>query len=172
LYNTSIHAFIFFGGLLSKRQKKGGLMKSRRELTAPCGLDCFNCKVYSKNITPATQSRLSRMLSIDEDSVPCKGCREQRGRRLNFPECATFNCASQKGVEFCFECDQFPCDKMQPIADGLRWYPHNLKLYNLCRIKMVGVENWIENEAAANRFRYLHSKLVEGMGEIQTGASL
>lgn len=147
-------------------------MKSRRELTAPCGLDCFNCKVYSENITPATQSRLSRMLSIDEESVPCSGCRAERGSRLNFSECATFNCVSQKGIEFCFECDQFPCVRMQPIADGLRWYPHNLKLYNLCRIQRVGVENWIKDEAAVNRFNYLHGKLVAGMGEIQTGASL
>jgi hypothetical protein len=145
-------------------------MKSRRELTAPCGLDCFNCKVYSENITPATQSRLSRMLSIDEESVPCSGCRAQSGSRLNFSECATFKCVSQKGIEFCFECDQFPCVRMQPIADGLRWYPHNLKLYNLCRIQRVGVENWIKDEAAVNRFNYLHGKLVAGMGEIQTGA--
>jgi len=145
-------------------------MKSYRDLAAPCGLDCFNCKVYIENISQGTISRLSKIFDIDEGSVRCAGCREQRGRRLNFSECATFNCAEERGIKFCYECDQFPCPLLQPIADGLQWYPHNLKLYNLCRIKKVGVDTWIREEAMVNRFRYLHGKLAGGMGEIQTGS--
>jgi hypothetical protein len=142
-------------------------MKSRRELTAPCGLDCFNCKVYSENISQGTMSRLARMFGMEEDAVACRGCRAEKGCRLNFSECATFKCAAEKGVEFCFECDQFPCLRMHPLADGLRWYPHNLKLYNLCRIQKIGIDEWVAEESMANRLRYLHGKLDAGMGDMQ-----
>jgi hypothetical protein len=144
-------------------------MKLKRDLTAPCGLDCFNCDIHANNITPGTQSRLSTMFNIDESRVPCNGCRQQMGSRLNLSECATYNCIQQKGIDFCYECSQFPCIRMQPIANGLRWYPHNLKLYNLCRIQRIGLDNWIKEEAMVNRFRYLNGKLWAGMGGIQIG---
>ena len=139
----------------------------KRRLTAPCGLDCFNCDVYSDNISQETKSRLCRLLGIAEDDVTCNGCRAQKGKRLNIPECLTFRCIEERGIDFCFECDQFPCSRIQPLANGLQWYPHNLKLYNLCRIRKVGLDTWISEEATVNRFRYLHGKLTEVTANVQ-----
>lgn len=142
-------------------------MIAKRKLTAPCGLDCFNCDLYADNISEETKSRVSRILSIAEDDVICKGCRAQNGKRLNCPTCATFDCIKERGIDFCFECDQFPCSRIQPLANGFQWYPHNLKLYNLCRIRKIGLDTWIREEAAANRFRYLHGKHAEARGNAQ-----
>jgi hypothetical protein len=48
-------------------------------LTAPCGLDCFNCPSYEGNITEEYKTRLSEFLKIPRDKTPCKGCRDEKG---------------------------------------------------------------------------------------------
>ena len=78
--------------------------------------------------------------------------------------CKTLECVTKKGLEFCYECSEFPCPKFQPAADGAEKYPHNLKVYNLCRMKLVGVKEWIETEATESRKRYYRGKFVIGSG--------
>lgn len=139
---------------------------NKRELTAPCGLDCFNCIVYEKNITDAVRTKVAQGLNIPESKVDCRGCREQKGRVLNAASCATLDCVTEKGVGFCFECGDFPCAKLAPAADKAGSYPHNIKLYNLCRMKKVGVEAWAETEAADIRRKYFKGKFVPGLGPV------
>lgn len=116
------------------------------ELTAPCGLGCFLCSYY-----------------IDKE---CKGCMEQKGKCGSVDNCATYNCAVEKGVRYCFECGEFPCPKLQPAADKAESYPHNFKVYNLCRMKLVGVENWAENEAPDIRYKYFKGRFMVGLGPV------
>jgi hypothetical protein len=59
----------------------------------------------------------------------------------------------------------FPCVLLAPIADQAAQYPHNIKLYNLCRIKKVGLERWIEEEAGQIRKKYFKAKFVVGKGQ-------
>ncbi len=80
--------------------------------------------------------------------------------------CETYHCATGKGVEFCFECGDFPCPKLQPVREGADNYPHNFKLYNLCRIKRIGVERWAEEESAEIRRKYYTGKFVPGNGPV------
>jgi hypothetical protein len=139
-------------------------MKTKKELTAPCGLDCFNCFVYEKNITATMRTRVAQTLNIPEEKVDCRGCREQKGCVLHMTSCATLDCVTKKGVNFCFECGDFPCPKLQPVKDGADKYPHNMKLYNLCRMKKIGVEKWAEEEAFVIRQKYFNGKFVAGQG--------
>jgi hypothetical protein len=37
------------------------------------------------------------------------------------------------------------------LADGADKYPHNMKVYNLCRIKKIGLDRWVEEEAGQIR---------------------
>jgi len=141
-------------------------MKSMKELTAPCGLDCFNCIVYEKNITDAVRAMVAQGLNIPESKVDCRGCREQKGCVLHVSPCATYDCVKTKNVEFCFECAEFPCVKLQPAADGAGTYPHNIKVYNLGRMKQVGVEQWAEKEASEIRRRYFKGTFVPGTGPV------
>ncbi len=141
-------------------------MKTKRELTAPCGLDCFNCIVYEKNVTDKIRSKVAQALNIPEDEVPCKGCREVKGCRLHLTSCPTLDCITAKGLEFCFECTDFPCPKLMPVADKAGTYPHNMKLFNLCRMKKVGVEKWAEEESVEIRRKYFKGKFVPGMGPV------
>lgn len=138
-------------------------MNSKRNLTAPCGIDCFNCEIYEENITDALKARLSSVLGLAPENISCKGCREQRGCPLHNNECDTYNCVSKKGVEFCSNCEEFPCSYLHPSSESADKYPHNLKIYNLCRIRLLGFEKWAE-EASENRKRYFKGKFVIGKG--------
>lgn len=141
-------------------------MKTKRELSAPCGIDCFNCEVFEKNLTEQVRGIMAERLGLRPEEVACRGCREQQGCRLHWKSCDTLDCVLSKGVEFCFQCGEFPCTLLQPAADGAGTYPHNMKVFNLCRMKRVGVEKWAEEEAAVIRERYYRGTFVVGRGPV------
>jgi len=143
-------------------------MKDKITLTAPCGLDCFNCELYLDNITDEFVSIFEKK-GIPADAVPCSGCRAQDGSHFHLGEagCATLNCAKEKGVSLCSDCEEFPCALLAPLADQAAVYPHNMKLYNLCRIKLKGVEHWVEEEAGEIRRAYFGRKFVVGKGQAE-----
>lgn len=55
------------------------------ELAAPCGLSCTACKLYIR--------------------TKCKGCRTKRN-----PQCTIWKCAEERGLNYCGECSDFPCE--------------------------------------------------------------
>ncbi len=149
-------------------KNKGGCnMIDKRELTAPCGLDCFNCELYKDNLTDKLAQLIHDRLGVPKEEISCKGCRRQDGKHYHLPAegCATLNCVKAKGVELCCDCDDFPCALLAPTADKASKYPHNMKLYNLCRIKKVGIERWIEEEASEIRKRYFKTEFIVGKGQ-------
>ncbi len=89
---------------------------------APCGIYCKRC--------PGVQA------------YNCKGCRTHGGQILDFPVCKTFQCITEKGHEFCYECGDFPCEKLQTIINFEIFTPHNSKVYNLLMIKKLGLVKW------------------------------
>ncbi len=42
-------------------------------------------------------------------SENCKGCRKENCKL--FKDCGVRNCHQQKGIDFCFQCEDFPCDE-------------------------------------------------------------
>ena len=141
-------------------------MKDKKSLTAPCGLDCFNCQLYEENLTEELIELFHTEMGAPGEAVPCKGCRQQDGVHFHLPEgCATLTCVKEKGVELCSDCDEFPCEFLAPTADQAARYPHNMKVYNLCRIKRVGLNRWIEEEAGRIRGKYFTGTFVVGKGQ-------
>lgn len=139
-----------------------------KKLTAPCGIDCFNCEMYEGNATNETRTRFAAAVNLTPEQAVCKGCREQGGCRLHWGKCDTLDCVKAHGVDFCYDCKEFPCAMLCPSAESAQRYPHNLKLYNLNRMKLLGVEKWAE-EAADNRKRYFKGKFVVGKGPVIEG---
>lgn len=136
-----------------------------KNLTAPCGLDCFNCQLYEKNITEEIKNKMANIFKKNNEDIPCKGCRNQDGYKLFIKECATLKCIKTHNVEFCFECKEYPCDYYIPCKDGAERYPHNFKLYNLGRIKLIGLDNWAK-ESLIIRQKYYNGKFVPGSGPV------
>ena len=136
-----------------------------KKLTAACGRDCFNCYFYLAKENENIRKMFSEKLNVPQDKVQCNGCREIRGdcqilKNYGFNgKCKIYGCVSSHNVNFCYECSDFPCDLLHPLADGADKFPHNLKVYNLCLIKKMGVENWAKNKAKQSFDRYYNDKL-------------
>lgn len=142
-------------------------MKDKKALTAPCGLDCFNCQMYEDNLTDELAELIHQRTGAPKEIIPCKGCRQQDGRHFHLPAdgCATLNCVKAKGVDLCCNCGDFPCAFLAPVADQAARYPHNFKVYNLSRIKKVGLDRWIDEEAGKIRTGYFTAKFRVGKGQ-------
>jgi hypothetical protein len=130
-------------------------------MTAPCGLDCFNCPMYLANEDPKLREKIGANLGINPEMASCRGCREESGTIafLGMKEpCQVFKCAEARGVRFCFECDEFPCDHLHPYADRASQVPHNTKVFNLCLIKKMGLEQWAAEKAQSVKGTYFKGK--------------
>jgi hypothetical protein len=104
---------------------------------------------------------LSKEYDIPIETMLCSGCRNHKGQiplqKHVFGEahrCAAYECSQEKGIKFCSDCDQFPCDNLHPYADKAGDLPHNIKVFNLCLIKKMGLEKWAESKAGDVRQTY------------------
>ncbi len=128
---------------------------------APCGVDCFNCGAYEENMTELIRKNILKM-SGKEYINACKGCRGMNGKNLPMAdECETYKCILIHKVDFCNECAEFPCGKLSPCADKANFVPHNMKVFNLCRMKKVGIDKWVE-ESKSIREKYFKGEFVPG----------
>lgn len=136
------------------------------QMTAPCGLACFNCSYYLATENEERRKKPDRDFELN--GIPpevwlCKGCRNQKGmlksHELFFNRkepCPVYKCTSEKNIYFCYECSDFPCDHLHPCADRAGTVPHNTKVFNLCLIQKMGLEHWAKDKAAAVHERYFH----------------
>lgn len=138
-------------------------------LTAPCGIDCFNCELYEENLIPPVRDRIAAATGRSPETIACKGCREQGNCTITDEPCATRGCVVEKGLDYCHECAEFPCRRLMPLAANADRRPHNFKLYNLCRMKAVGVRRWAEEEARDVRLRYFKGTFKIGAGPLLPG---
>ncbi|MDM8536016.1 DUF3795 domain-containing protein [Desulfobacterales bacterium HSG17] len=136
------------------------------QMTAPCGLDCFNCAFYLAHKDQNAMNQLeqwSKEMNIPIEIMHCQGCRSHDGQipiqKHLFGEehrCAAYECSKDKGLKFCGECNDFPCDNLHPYADKAATLPHNTKVFNLCLINKMGLEKWAETKASQVRKDYFN----------------
>ena len=132
------------------------------EALAPCGLNCQGCvshtdgdiKAYSIKLKESLVhfDKYAEKLSVVAPELrnypqfkavlelltqgSCRGC---RNGDCKIPNCGVLHCYQEKGVEFCFQCDDFPCEKMDRDPDlKSRWIQMNL------RMKEIGVEAYFQ----------------------------
>lgn len=129
-------------------------------MTAPCGIDCFNCPVFHAKDNEKLRKIIAEKFHIPLEEAYCGGCRNVKGKvaflGMTQP-CSVFRCISEKEISFCHECDEFPCDHLHPYADKADDVPHNTKVFNLCLMKKMGVEAWARNKAGQVRKTYFES---------------
>jgi hypothetical protein len=139
-----------------------------KDATAICGIDCFNCEFFHTNIDgffatlapERKQAFAARGMTLEK--LRCQGCRHG-GCTVIGGKCDTLECAKEHQVELCCDCADFPCVRLQPLAEGAERYPHNLKVYNLMAIKNRGIEAWAA-EVGEIRKRYFAGKFKIGAG--------
>ena len=122
-------------GCAGRRDGKGGEALSQREPDADtllkqgwdiavCGLNCSKC--------PARRSG------------ECAGCKESSEQQC-WPECPFRPCAKAKGHRYCFECDGFPCGKVEAFAAD-EWDHHRATVENMKAMKALGLKNWVAQQ--------------------------
>ena len=127
------------------------------QMTAPCGLDCFNCPMYLANENQKLRIMISKKMGIPVEQASCDGCRNQNGVIANLSRnepCNVYKCTEEKGIAFCSDCPDFPCDHLHPYADKASDVPHNTKVFNLCLIKKMGLEAWAKDKAQSVKKTY------------------
>jgi len=128
---------------------------------AVCGIDCMTCSIHLR-----TEEELEYQQSQnrDPDKVACNGCRSNTNACLGveYPydslrgtgvindwgkDCVLLNCCIyEKGLDFCGECSDFPCDKVTEWAG--EWEHHRTAVEKMKEMKALGKEDWIRQRLA------------------------
>ncbi len=132
------------------------------ELTAPCGLDCWNCGLNQAQQDEGLRKAIAQKTGRPEEDCSCPGCRASQGAiaflGMEGP-CKVWRCTQERGFLLCMECGDFPCDHLHPHADLASERPHNTKVFNLCQIRKLGLKAWAEQKALSVRQTYFKGKL-------------
>ncbi len=119
--------------------KKSDLKVDKKKASV-CGLFCSACRVYLADQMPEeSRKKLAEQFGISVEKFGCDGCRSDNVF-IYCQTCEFTSCAKVKGVEFCGECDEYPCST---LVDFQKQYPHRLELWNnLEKIQKDGWESW------------------------------
>lgn len=123
--------------------------EEKLQLVSPCGYCCLSCPAYENSLCTddiAIQKEATRAnLPIEKLLKICAGCRPKRGRPHGDILCQTYECCiNRKGLDFCYQCEDFPCLKLAPVSDRAAVRRHNTKIYNLLMLKKLGLDEYIE----------------------------
>jgi hypothetical protein len=139
--------------------------KAILEFLGPCGINCQKCFAFKNgNINLHSQALKENLGNfqvyasrfvylLDEPTFKkypdfkemldyfatanCLGCRKQECHL--FKSCNVRKCHKEKSVDFCFQCDEFPCNKTGFDTHlEQRWIKINQ------RLKEIGVENYYD----------------------------
>ena len=98
-------------------------MKDVSRPDAYCGLYCASCPSYDSS---------------------CSGCKSGNVREGWCSRCTIKACARAKGVEFCIECAEYPCEKLVKFRDDPE-YPYHGEIGEYqAFIASQGEEKWLE----------------------------
>jgi len=140
------------------------------KVLAPCGLNCHKCFAFKDGEIKKTSRKLkelmgnfdiyaqrfSKFLPVFRNypyfkellfylcEGECKSCREGT---CEHPNCGVIECYKEKGVDFCFQCDEFPCNRTN-FDEHLkqRWIKMNK------RMQEVGVEVYYQEVKDKSRY--------------------
>lgn len=111
-----------------------------------CGLNCGACQVMGANERgdKAWLEKFAAEHKCKPEDLICHGCKSPEAA-ICCADCDTKVCAEGKGVEFCIECTEFPCQRLSDFHNDK--YPHHSAIFkNLAAIREKGVEAWLAEE--------------------------
>jgi hypothetical protein len=100
-------------------------------LIAPCGMNCAICMNYLR------------------ERNQCPGCRgPDKDKRVTRIRCKIKTCEvfNDKNTEFCFDCGNYPCEKLLHLDNRYKNKYNMSMIENLEFIKTSGIKNFLDNE--------------------------
>jgi len=122
-------------------QKSANRMPDKK-LAGVCGLFCAACHIYIATVEdPIRLQTLCERYGLSSEQVACYGCRSKK----RFPYCETCKmrrCSIEKGIEFCGECDDYPCEELL-VFQASR--PHRIEIRDsLSYMQSAGFQGWFD----------------------------
>ncbi len=85
-----------------------------KRLAAVCGLFCPACTIFiGTREDPNRLGVLAARIQKPIEELKCTGCRTETRCFYCREKCMMSNCASERGVDFCGECPEYPCDDLK-----------------------------------------------------------
>lgn len=109
-----------------------------------CGLYCGACPRFLASEND-TLEQLAAEKNTTPDLIRCHGCKSA----VVSGWCAICNlkqCARSKGLEFCDDCDQYPCADLQGFINDLNYPYHSLVPQDLQTIRQKGLDAWLREQ--------------------------
>lgn len=125
---------------MNKEEMESGA--SDKKLAAVCGLYCGACTLFiATREDPERLRALAARFQLSEEAIKCYGCRSDK-RFPHCEECRMSACADERGIAFCSECAEYPCEHLKQFQSER---PHRIELWDdLERIKAIGCELWMQ----------------------------
>jgi hypothetical protein len=120
---------------------------SGKWLISICGLNCTKCDIYQAGHGDEKLQeeivewfKKERNKGIKPEQVRCEGCRGPLDAHWS-EDCKMMQCATKKGLAYCFQCGEFPCTTLDQFStDGA---PHHKRtVENLKKMKETGIDAW------------------------------
>lgn len=135
---------------------------------APCSLMCHTCSAYNDGVICNTSKTLLKYLEGMEEfykkhipdavesysnfedvlymysAAPCEGCRSIEHNGCSIKGCFLLECTKEHGIDFCGECNEFPCQKTTDLFEEevyKQWLNGNQQ------IRDNGIETFWENNS-------------------------
>jgi len=115
----------------------------KKQLCATCGLFCPACSIYiGTKEEPGRLKNIADRHQVSPNDLECNGCRSEKRSYWCYEICQIKPCADKKGVDFCIECNEYPCNI---IRDFQKERPHRIELWKAQdRIAKVGYLKWFD----------------------------
>ena len=108
-----------------------------------CGLYCGACAVLIANENDEVQKK-AKEWDVKPEEIKCFGCKSNV-TAIYCKSCEMRQCAKKKQVEYCYECDDYPCSRFKEFRDDK--YPHrSTVLKNLESIRNRGLAQWLAEQ--------------------------
>jgi len=119
-------------------------IRAEKRLAAACGLFCPACTLFIGTAEdPARLAKLAARRNMPVENLQCEGCRAER-RGFYCRQCKMIACTTEKGLDFCYECESYPCEELKEFQAQM---PHRIELWDsLARIQEKGFEVWFEEK--------------------------
>lgn len=111
-----------------------------------CGLNCGACPVGIANELGRGDilDGFAGNWNIEREKLECSGCKGDvvAGFCVN---CEMRLCAREKGIEFCYQCSNYPCREITDFRNDDAVH-HSAVFSNLAKIREMGLDAWLESE--------------------------
>ncbi|MCD6466895.1 MAG: DUF3795 domain-containing protein [Methanomicrobia archaeon] len=108
-------------------------MNKKDKMIAVCGLKCYECDILQASNDPKIAKQIvdwfkkERGEDVKLEDIRCSGCKGDRTKHWS-PDCWILKCCvDERELEFCYECGDFPCDRLNEWAKGSKDYGEALE---------------------------------------------